>query len=362
MDRLFPLLVAGALALAACGDDDDGPARALTCPARLAAPTAAELRLDGKVKRRPALGPGVAAIEICAPGVNTRRRFTGAAARNLASIVSRRSGPACSLDLMNDEGAAEMLVTYADRDPQRLRLVQGEDCGDVLLLGDGDPAVVQGVSGEVLTDTVGATGTSGRRRAPDLLGRSGAEVRPVAGIELSSGGLVDVPGVPAGDVAFQTIPPGAPASDALLTYYVAQGPVAACGRGSLELRRSGGVHTAKGGEVTVDLGVRSTGPACRISGPISVTGLDASGRRVTRTVRTRGSLETVPPEAAGGATPFTIMVHSEACRDAAVVPATWRVDIPGAGALRIGYRPGAERLTVCDGRPSAVGAGIIGLS
>jgi len=222
-------------------------------------------------------------------------------------------------------------------------------------------------------------------RTPDVAGLSAAGAAAAArrhGFSLLVAGAAFDDAVPLGTVVFQSLPPGAIDSgpgtqlDAILA--VPHAP--ACTASQLTLSyRGGGFATGN------DFGLiifRDTGAAlCRLTGPVRVTGLNAAGRAVTSTAASAFSDPGVlsphaPPVPDFAAPPPGELVYGWMlaagyrdgparvdhgyCQPLWVIPAAWRIALPGGTSLVIpntdphnrGMAPTGGLIT-CQGRLGA---------
>jgi hypothetical protein len=196
------------------------------------------------------------------------------------------------------------------------------------------------------------------RRVPDVIGLSATAAVSVARhhqFGLTVDGEAADAAVPFGTIIFQTLPAGtvdAGPSPLSIGAFVAVGRAPACLPGELRLDyRAGGASAGNdfGGIVFRNV----SGQPCRLTGRVTITGVDASGQAVTSTatgvVAPPGVLSADTPRVMDGAGPSAAsMVYLWSLfaeyRDAAtpsglcpqqVVPAAWQVRLPGGAKVMV---------------------------
>lgn len=344
---------------------------------------------------RPASGRGlsmaanIAAAHVCSFGTDGRRGndralvLRGPLLRRLVSDLGnahRLSGAASSCIRNGPTGR----LRFVDRSGAPSDVQFTGMCGRLLVAIGGRRAVVlRGPFAELLDSALlyGAA-RPGERAAPDLTGltlRAALARTRAAGYELSDIHQVVDPAMAAGRVAFQSPPPGnllAPdfrdelPLDLAVDLVVAD--AAPCTSDELTGRYgSGGQAT---GSNFGSIRVRATGPrACRLAGPLRITGLDARGRRVTDTA----AVEVTSPAVLVPRTPDTPRIGHVAygafvadiglsanarddfdtggdCRAHQVIPHEWRIALASRGAVVVRNRDPAAREVRSSGLPALV--------
>jgi hypothetical protein len=385
MARIFGALGVALATLAlvtACGSHAPGEVTArasrAACPAaapRLDLTPAGKSRLDRTAVAGAGAGlvpAGPVSAVVCQYGGQVagrpRRVTLGMAAAGLAAVIdSAQPVPTadrrCAAPRHLDPFAQELLFAYA-KGPVRPVTADSTDC-NVGLLRSGRVAgeLPFQTEADLFAYTSITTLASGSAPTPSLIGLSARAAVVTArrhhfsvGID---GGALDLSARP-GTVVFQSLPAGARDSGpgGSVDVIVAVGRAAGCNAGQLALTYLGGGEGAGNDFGTLLIRDTSARP-CTLTGPLTVTGLGSGGRPDTSTGRDQlagtavltpaaGPVRWRPPGTLAGTRPGELTgaialmseyrdgparVDNGLCEPLWVVPATWRVTVPGAGAL-----------------------------
>jgi len=375
---ILAAVAVAALTVAACGGGaGQASPRVATavCPVkspRLAAPAR-------QASRGGLVPPGAVIASVCQydPGLPPSKAsaapvrrivLRGRAAAGLGAVIN--SASAVTAHAARCAGSAGLLpfsqvliFRYRSAAPAAVTVAH-TDCSLAVVTADGRSGVL---SGQIQADLFAYTTVTGQARSPrtpGLIGLSAAAALAAARrhhVGLTFDGAAIDRADRLGTVIFQSLPPGArgggPAGQVGVVLAVQPSP--GCTMGQLTLSYLGGKPGA--GNDFGTLLVRDTSSrSCTLTGPIRVTGLDAAGQRVTRTVRfPLGGVAVLSPGAGpvtragsrgtgGGVAPGELTgvlglsaeyrdgpanVDRGLCAPLWVVPATWRVAFPGGGAL-----------------------------
>ncbi len=258
-----------------------------------------------------------------------------------------------------------LIFRYRSAAPAAVTVVH-TDCSLAVVSAGGRSRVLSGQIEDDLLYYATVTRRARSPRTPRLIGLSAAAALATArrhhfGI-IFDGAAIDR-AARTGTVIFQSLPPGARggAPSGQVGVVLAVRPSPACAAGQLALSYLGG-EPGTGYDFGTVLVRDTSSRACTLAGPVRLTGLDAAGHPVTRTVSfplagvavlsagagpvTRAGRSGAP----GGVTPgeLTGALRLEAeyrdgpahadrglCTPLWVVPATWRVAFPGGRTLTL---------------------------
>lgn len=408
--RVTGALVAAVIAClaAGCGGSGNGwsvRATASACPA--AAPSSAA---PGKVAGPGGLiKPGPVVVTICqydsAGSARTAplRRIVlrGPAAAGLAAVVD--SGEPVTGATRRCDRPAQLLpysqiFVFGYRAGRVSRVAAAQlTCDRAVVTSQGRSAVLGFAAAAGLFAITSVPRHPHGPRTPALIGLNAVTAAGVARhhrFSVSFGGGVVDPAVPFGAVVFQSLPAGVPDSgpgrEVDVIVAVRRSPP--CVAGQLAVSYAGGEAGAGNDFGTLLIGDRSPRP-CTLTGPLHVAGLDRDGHRVTSSVRFPLSgvtvlspgLGAITRSSAGGALTglepgdltgvLTVRaeyrdgpanVDNGLCAPLWVIPASWRVTLPGGASVVVanvarhshGLVPSGGFVT-CRGRLGVAGPGTV---
>lgn len=382
-------LLGGATSCGSAGAAGSGPAPG-PCPAHApgragaAAPVAA-----GSPAKKPLLRPGPVVAVICQYAANPSLKTSG-----LLPRVTLRGTAAAGLAAVLDDARPVRPPDCAQL-PFRQLIMFGYRHGpvaaaDVTFGACSSAAVTVGsrsaVLGSPMDDDLFSY-TSLRRHdhgpvTPDVIGLTAHNAALAArrrGFTLLVDGAAFDAAAPLGTVIFQSLPPGA--ADAgpglQLDATLAVPHTLACTPAQLAVSYRGGGFGAGNDFGTIVFRDTSTTP-CRLAGPVTVTGLNATGRAVTSTA---AATFAVPGVLSPGAPPIPehaapaagelaygwtisaeyrdgpVSVSNGYCQPLWVIPATWRITLAGGATFLIRNADPYDRglsptggLITCQGR------------
>lgn len=403
--------VAVALVVTACATNTaavgHSPATAPGCPATLSvqAPPRSGQAQTGQPQPGPALvRQGASVATICqyatalpaskAAATPLRRLvMRGAAAAGLAAVLDN-AGPLSGHAARCDRNAGRLpfsqLIRFGYPDgPGELAVITYTSCSLAVVTAGTRAGALTGPVQDDLFYYTTITRQDRGPRTPDLIGSTAATAQSSArrhGFGLGVDGEALDPAAAFGTIIFQVPPPSAvdsgPGSPSV-GVIVAVPPTPACQPGHLRLDyRAGG--PGAGNDFGTIIVRDVAGTPCRLAGQLRVTGVGPAGRPVTNTVT--GSITgpgVLSPDAArsidGAGSPPADLVYAWTlsaeyrddpvapnglCTAYWVIPATWRVRLPGGSYLTV---PNADRgspgraltpsggLVTCRGRLGSTG-------
>lgn len=336
-------------------------------------------------------------------GMVRRILLRGLAAAGLAAVLDA-AGPVSATARRCDKPRnrlpfAQVLVFGYRHDPARSAAVSYTTCSLAVITAGRHSAELAGVVSDDLFGYTGIARRHGRHPVPDLIGR-GAVMAVTAARQHRYGvtfdGLAFDRAVPVGTVLFQVPPQGAgPGSPPVrqVGVVIAVRPAPRCGARQLALGYLGGEPGAGNDFGTVlirDISRR----ACRLPGPVRLTGLDKAGRPDTGAVRLAmppvailsprarpvgrspgDRLTGVRPGEAIGQLTLIAEYRDDPtgadkgiCEPHWIVPASWRLTLPSGRSLTVanadrsnpgGILPSGGFVT-CRGEMAAAGPAEVG--
>lgn len=384
---LLAAALAAMLTVTACngtgGRMPPGAASA-TCPAR--APT---VTLTGSrsvaAGTAPLVRPGPVVAAVCqyaaglppskASGKPMRRIiFRGTGAAGLAAVIDS-AGPVTAQARRCERAAprpvfVQVLVFAYRAGPATSAVFANSTCPPVVVTTSGESGVLPSAAADALFYYTTVTGRGKGRPVPDLIGVSATAAQAVArrdGFSVSYDNAAIDPAVRPGTVIFQVLPPGTwnDLPSAQVEVILAVRPALACSVRQLALTYLGG-ESGAGNDFGTILVRDVSDRACTLAGPLRLTGLDAAGRSVTRSVRypvsgvavlspdagpvsrperSLGGLSGVLPGELTGILPLAAEYRDAPTQDGRcnpfwVIPAAWRIILAGGGTLTV---PNADR-------------------
>jgi Protein of unknown function (DUF4232) len=377
--------------LASCGAGAGGAGSPPgSCPARAGAPLAASPAGAAPPAGEPLIRGGAVVAVICQYALSPSPK----SARLLPRIVLRGAA-AAGLAVVLDDARPVSSPPRCAGFPYGQLIVFGYRAGPAVTAGVRFGACSSGVVtvgsrsavfGSPLQDGLFFYTSLGRHDrgpvTPDVIGLSAAGAATAArrhGFALQVDGAALDDAVPLETVVFQSLPPGAidPGPGTQLDVFLAVPHAPACTASQLALGYRGG-----GAGAGNDFGLiifRDVGAApCRLAGLVRVTGLDAAGRPVTNTATSvfadPGVLSPHAPPVPANAAPapgelaygWTLAaayrdgpagIDHGYCQPLWVIPAAWRIVLPGGTTLVVlnadsrnrGVAPSGGLIT-CQGR------------
>jgi hypothetical protein len=367
---------------------DDGPP---ACPAK--APVQRSPRVQGPV-RLVRGSPSV--VTLCSYHhsrlIPSRFVLRGPALNGLTAVVdgaSRVTGFYRHCDRPAARDAYSLALVFGYRSgPAKTLSVDFADCQLALVARGRSAAILAGPVQDDLYILAGLRQDSHGDRTPDLIGLTpGAAVARLKkagfGFLVSFDGAVVDPRAPFGTVIFAAPPAGVRVGrfDNLIGVQLAVHHAPVCTPRQLKLNYLGG--GPNGGEESGVIVLRDDSPRpCRLPGPVRLTGLNAEGAPVTKTVigkvvtpsvlgpRAKERREQLPPagtlaEEVGLDLRYRYVPgsHIGPCPAHHVVPAVWRFTLPGGEIVKIANSDPADPqklvksggFVTCAGRFSLTG-------
>ena len=406
---LAALVLAAAILFSACGSHAVTTATAARSASASCPAAAPRFQLPADGAGRAGLVPaGPVTAAFCqygngqATGMPRRVLLTGVAAAGLAAVIDS-AGPVqpsarrCGKPAHLDPFAQEIIFTYpgggirwaavASTDCQLGLVAAGYRAGQLPFL----------IAADLFYYTSITTLTDGSAPAPDLIGLSARAAADRARRDHYSvgidGAVIDAAAA-AGTVVFQSLPAGARDSGpgGSVTVLLAARPAARCTASQLALTYLAGGESAGSDFGTLLIRDVSAWP-CTLAGPLRITGLAAGGQpdTTTRVDQVQGSavltpdagpIRWRPPGVLAGTRPGeltgSVQLISEyrdgpadvdrgLCEPRWVVPASWRVTLPG-GALTVANAATADPaglvpsggFVTCRGRLGAAAPATVG--
>ena len=307
-------------------------------------------------------------------GLVPRIALAGGAAQGLAAVLDSAAVVAGQPPRCASPGPFAQIIVFSYRTGPAVTASVQFGCtatSGLVTVGASSGVTSQALDADLFALTEARPPGSGPA-TPDLIGLGAAAAARAAarhGFTLAVDGAAPDAEVPLGTVIFQALPPGAvdavPGGQVDVMLAVPRAPACTAAQLAMSYRDGGlGAGSDFGGIAIRDV----SAAACQLAGPVSVTGLDASGRPVTETVAARfaspGVLsphgpivpdhDTPPPgdleywmplgaEYRDGDTPSGLCPRQ-------LTPAAWRVTLAAGGFTVRGS------LITCEGRLMSISA------
>ena len=356
------VLVAAGLATG-CGTASGGTQAASDvaadrCPATAVKPTAPGSSASGLVPADPAvatlcdypIGIGTAKTRGLVPSFVLR----GPAASGLAAVLDS-AGPvtaaarACDRPTRLLPYVQEIIFGYRAAAP-RTAVVAQTSCDLAVVTAGGRSGVLASQTADDLFGYTGLRSATAAPVTPDLIGLTAQAAAVAASREhftVSFDAVVTDPGARSGSVVFQVPPSGLPDAGpgTQVGVILAAHGAPACATGQLALTYRGGGPSAGNDFGTLVISDTSARP-CTLAGPLQVTGLGTAGQAVTVSVSfpVTGPAVLSPAGQADARVGQLVLVDdyrddpataNGLCEPFWVVPATWRVVLPGGQSLSV---------------------------